>query len=151
MADDVSDVLVVEDNPGDIRMIQKGFEESRIASSVTVVSDGAAALAYLRQRNESQSQLDLMLLDLNIPKQPGEAILEAMQTTLDGLSMPVVVLSGSESENHIHRTYELGADGYFIKPTDPITFIRLIRFVSETVADSGVAPLGKYADLAPAS
>lgn len=143
------EVLLVEDNPGDVHLIREAFEESSIDSSLTVVTDGEAALDYLHQRNEYESETkpDLTLLDLNVPKVNGRNVLEEIKADPDLRSVPVIVLTSSVSRDDIHETYELGADGYFVKMVDPNGFISLIREVEESLANSGRLPPGEYSDL----
>ena len=148
MSEHVLTVLVVEDNRGDIRLIEEGFRGSSIDSTVTVVNDGETALDYLYRRNEyeSASKPDVVLLDLNIPKKSGTDVLEAMEADPELSSLPVLVLSGAGSENHVRETYELGAAGYVMKPVDPVAFIELVESVSESMAASGTPPPGEFAD-----
>lgn len=147
MAETSLDVLVVEDNPGDIRLIKTGFEESGIDHSITHVRDGNEALEVLSRRNGdgSSGTLDLMMLDLNVPKLTGREILDRMNENPDLPSVPVVVLTGSQADNHVRETQELGADGYFVKPVDPHEFISLVQRVADSVVSSGVPPSGQYA------
>lgn len=143
------EVLLVEDNPGDVHLIREAFEESGIDSSLTVVTDGEAALDYLHQRNgyESETKPDLTLLDLNVPKVNGRNVLEEIKDDPDLRSVPVIVLTSSASRDDIHETYALGANGYFVKKVDPNGFISLIQKVEESLADSGRLPLGKYSEI----
>ena len=149
MAEEPLEVLVVEDNPGDVRLIEAGFDETRIERSLTVVRDGAAALDYLHRRNgyESADRPDLVLLDLNIPKKTGRDVLERVRGDSGISSIPVVVLTGSRADNHVVETHDLGADGYFVKPADPLEFISLVETVWNSLVSSGTVPPGKYADL----
>jgi CheY-like chemotaxis protein len=149
MAETPLDVLVVEDNPGDIRIIKMGFEKSGIEHSITHVSDGAEALDYLYQRNgyESGVSPDLTFLDLNVPKVSGRDVLDRMRGDLDLASIPVLVLSGSQAENHVRETHQLGADGYFVKPVDPDEFTSLVERVANSMVSSGTLPSGEYAAL----
>ncbi|WP_247002706.1 response regulator [Halosolutus gelatinilyticus] len=149
MPDEPLDVLVVEDNRGDVRLIKTGLDESSVERSLTVVSDGEAALDYLYQRNgyESEAYPDLVLLDLNVPKKSGRDVLERMNETEELRSVPVVVLTGSRADNHVQETYQLGADGYFVKPVDPHEFISLVEAVANSIASSGTLLPGKYADI----
>ena len=149
MAEKPLDVLVVEDNPGDIRLIKTGFEESGIDHSITNVRDGKEALDYLYQRNGSEPSAnpDLTLLDLNVPKLTGRDVLDRMNGEPDLTSIPVLVLTGSQADTHVRETYQLGADGYFVKPVAPHEFISLIERVANSIASSGTLPAGEYAEL----
>ena len=149
MVEEPLEVLVVEDNPGDVRLITAGFEESSVDRSLTVVRDGAAAVDYLLQRNGygSADRPDLVFLDLNIPKRTGQDVLERVQDDPDLSSVPVLVLTGSRADNHVLETHERGADGYFVKPADPHEFISLVEAVANTLVSSGTVPPGEYADI----
>lgn len=143
------DVLVVEDNPGDINILEEALETSAFPCSYAVVNDGEAAVNYLGQRDEyaSVSRPDLVLLDLNVPKVPGRDVLEEIRTGCEMDSVPVVVFSGSKTPDDVQETYELGADGYFTKPVDPMEFMSLVRSVGESLATDGGVPSGEYADI----
>lgn len=149
---DSLDVLVVEDNPGDVRLIREAFEGSDEASSVVIVTDGEEALDYLYRRREYESATvpDLVLLDLNVPKVNGRDVLERIEGDgeVDEVgSVPVVVFSGSRSPDDVRETYELGASGYFTKPVDPSEFISTVRTIEESAAGDGRVPPGEYSDL----
>lgn len=142
-------VLIIEDNRGDVHLIRKAFEESCIDSSVTVVPDGEEALDYLYQRNEYDAvpKPDLVLLDLNVPKVRGRTVLTKINNEPDLQSIPVIVLSGSTSPDDIHDTRELGAVSYFTKPLDPNEYTSLVQTIGKTVVTDGQVPLGEYADI----
>lgn len=148
MHDDPLSVLVVEDNEGDVRLIRTGLESSDIATAPTVVNDGDAALEQLLE-SPGPDRPDLLLLDLNVPKRTGRDVLEQLQADSKRCSIPILVLSGSQSDEHIRETLELGADGYFVKPVDPHEFISLIETVVESVAESGTVPPGEHAEIEP--
>lgn len=146
MSEDPLSVLVVEDNAGDVRLIRTGLEASGVATAPTVVNDGDAALEQLLG-SPADTSPDLLLLDLNVPKRTGRDVLELLQAESSGCSIPILVLSGSQSDEHIRETLELGADGYFVKPVDPHEFISLIETIVESVAESGTVPPGEHAEL----
>lgn len=143
-------VLVVEDNEGDVRLITTGLEASDVPTAPTVVNDGDAALEQLLDAPEGDRP-DLLLLDLNVPKRTGRDVLEYLQAESIGCSIPTLVLSGSQSDEHIRETLELGADGYFIKPVDPHEFISLIETVIASVAESESVPPGEHAEFESAT
>lgn len=127
---DPADILLIEDNPGDIRLTQEAFNESRIANTLHVVNDGVEALDYLNRRNgyEDVPRPDLILLDLNLPRKNGDEFLEELYETSPHLSrIPVVVLTSSEAEEDIVKSYELRANAYMTKPVDPAKFIDTIQ------------------------
>lgn len=143
------DILLVEDNPGDVRLIREALGESSVESSLTTVTNGEEALDYLRRGNEDESEArpDLTILDLNVPKVHGRRVLERIRGDSKLRSMPVIILSSSGARDDIHETYELGANGYFVKPVDPNELFSLVRTVEESLAASGRLPLGEYADI----
>ena len=112
------DILLVEDNAGDIKLTRKAFENAALRNDIDVVTDGVEALRYLRREAEyaDAPRPDLVLLDLNLPKKNGDEVLEAIKSD-DSLSrIPVVVLTSSEAEEDIVRTYDLHANAYLTKP-----------------------------------
>ena len=143
------ELLVVEDNPGDVRLLREALEGSDLDGSITVVTDGEAALDYLGQCGDSDSadsstDLALVILDLNLPKVNGAAVLEAIRSDPRLRSIPVVVLSSSKSEEDIRETNDLGADGYHVKPIDPNEYMSLVRSIAASVSDTGRPPPGAY-------
>lgn len=142
-------MLVVEDNPGDVWLIEEAFEELDVESSVTYLTDGAEALDFLLRRlGDGAGGLDLTILDLNVPKIDGRTILERITNDSDLYSPPVVVFSGSRSPDDIRETYELGAEGYFVKPADPDRFIETVQDIGESAADSERLPPGEFREFA---
>ena len=123
------DILLVEDNPGDVRLTQEAFADGRIANTLHVVEDGAAALDFLFQRNDHADapRPDLVLLDLNLPRRNGDEVLEELHGDPDLRRIPVIVLTSSEAETDVVRSYELCASGYLTKPVDPDEFITAIQ------------------------
>lgn len=142
-------VLLIEDNPGDVRLVREAFEESPIDSSLTLCTDGEDALDCLFQRAEYESAArpDLVILDLNIPKVSGRQVLGRVDAAPDLSSPPVLVLSGSKSRDDVLETYELGAAGYVTKPTNPNEFISTIQTIAASFANSESIPAGEYSDL----
>ncbi|WP_049928314.1 response regulator [Halopiger goleimassiliensis] len=122
-------ILLVEDNPGDVRLTEEAFEQGRIENDLHVVSDGDAALDFLHQREpyEDAPRPDLVLLDLNLPRTDGEEVLERLKADEELRSIPVIVLTSSEAEEDIVRSYELHANAYLTKPVDPDEFIETVR------------------------
>ena len=149
MIEEPLEVLVVEDNPGDVRLIESGLEGSGVERSQTVVKNGEAALDRLLRRNENESRErpDLVLLDLNVPKKTGREVLDRIQEEPELRSIPVVVLTGSQADNHVRETYELGAEAYFVKPADPHEFISLVERLVDAVGSAGTLPSGRFAEI----
>ncbi len=122
------EILLVEDNPGDIRLIREAVKECSIPVRMTVKKDGSAAIEYLHQKIAgSESPIpDLILLDLNLPVKDGLEVLREIKSTPHLRRIPVVVLSSSESAQDIARAYELYANCYITKPSDLDKFIEAI-------------------------
>ena len=122
-------ILLVEDNPGDVRLTREAFKQGRIENDLHVVSDGTDALDFLYQRGEFEDapRPDLILLDLNLPRTDGEEVLEELKGDDSLRSIPVIVLTSSEAEEDIVRSYELHANAYLTKPVDPDEFIETVR------------------------
>lgn len=124
-------VLLVEDNPGDAELIQETLESSKFYLDVSIAVDGAAALDYL-QRIPSAAipELpDLILLDLNLPKMDGKQVLKELKRHEKFRRIPVVVLTSSDAETDIVRSYELGANCYVTKPVGLDAFQEIVRSV----------------------
>ena len=122
-------ILLVEDNPGDVRLTKEAFKQGRIENDLYVVSDGAEALDFLSQRSEYTDvpRPDLILLDLNLPGKDGEEVLEELKDDPSLRSIPVIVLTSSRAEEDIVKSYELHANAYLTKPVDPDEFIETVR------------------------
>ncbi|MDW5324732.1 response regulator [Plantactinospora sp. KLBMP9567] len=127
------EVLLVEDDPGDVLMTQEAFEEHKLRNRLTVVSDGAAALAYLRQEGEYADAVppDLILLDLNLPRRDGREVLAEIKRDEQLCRIPVVVLTTSQADEDILRSYQLHANAYVTKPVDFDRFISVVRQIDE--------------------
>ncbi|MDG5817750.1 response regulator [Natronococcus sp. A-GB7] len=122
-------LLLVEDNPGDVRLTREAFKQGRIDNDLHTVSDGSDALDFLHQRNEYEDapRPDLVLLDLNLPRKDGEEVLADLKDDPELQSIPVIVLTSSRAEEDIARSYELHANAYLTKPVDPDEFIETVR------------------------
>lgn len=127
------DILLVEDNPGDIRLTRIAFEEARVRNDLHVVRYGGDALDYLHQRGEYSevSRPDIVLLDLNLPGMTGFDILETVKNDVDLKAIPVVVLTTSDSAEDIVESYQEHANAYLRKPVDADEFIELARSLGE--------------------
>jgi CheY-like chemotaxis protein len=127
------EVLLVEDDPGDVLMTQEAFEEHKVRNNLTVVSDGAEAMAYLRREGAYAKAVrpDLILLDLNLPRRDGREVLEEVKKDDDLCRIPVVVLTTSAADEDILRSYQLHANAYVTKPVDFERFISVIRQIDE--------------------
>lgn len=122
-------LLLVEDNPGDVRLTREAFKQGRIDNDLHTVSDGSDALDFLHQRGEYEDapRPDLVLLDLNLPRKDGEEVLADLKDDPELQSIPVIVLTSSRAEEDIARSYELHANAYLTKPVDPDEFIETVR------------------------
>ena len=120
-------ILLVEDNPADVRMIREALEASRLPHELHVVGDGERALEFVARKNEyaQAPQPDLVLLDLNIPKVHGHDVIARLRADPAVGRLPIVVLTGSRLEKDIDRSFQLHADEHIIKPT------RLYEYVGE--------------------
>ncbi|WP_224447523.1 response regulator [Haloprofundus salilacus] len=135
------EILLVEDNLGDVRLLEMGFDQTNIDETFHVATDGEEALDFLFRRDgyESASHPDVVLLDLNLPKLNGIEVLERMQSRSKLRSVPVVVLTSSQSEDDRATSLERGASAYLSKPVDPSSFVSLAEAIAEFV-DSGRLP-----------
>lgn len=127
------DVLLVEDDPGDVVLIQEAFEHNKVQNRLAIVSDGVEAVAYLRRDGEfaDAPRPDLVLLDLNLPRKDGREVLAEIKADDDLAAIPVVVLTTSEAEEDILRSYKLHANAYVSKPVDFDRFIEVVRQIDE--------------------
>ncbi|MDH3600511.1 MAG: response regulator [Candidatus Tectomicrobia bacterium] len=121
-------VLLVEDDPGDVMLTKKILEDVKIALRLDVVNDGVEAMAYLRREAPyaEATRPDLVLLDLNMPKKDGCAVLKELQQDTALRSIPVVVLTTSDSDSDVERAYDLGANCYITKPVGLDQFAKAI-------------------------
>jgi CheY-like chemotaxis protein len=132
MSNDVSrpiSVLLVEDDPGDVVLIEGAFENNRVRNSLKIVGDGVEAMEHLRAAD--QERPDLVLLDLNLPRKDGREVLAEIKGDPDLRSIPVVVLTTSKAEEDILRSYDLHANAYVTKPVDFSRFIEVVRQIDE--------------------
>jgi CheY-like chemotaxis protein len=127
------EVLLVEDDPGDVLMTQEAFAEHKVRNRLAVVSDGEEAMAYLRREGEYADAVrpDLVLLDLNLPRRDGREVLAEIKGDQDLRQIPVVVLTTSQADEDILRSYSLHANAYVTKPVDFETFISVVRQIDQ--------------------
>jgi CheY-like chemotaxis protein len=129
----VIDVLLVEDDPGDALMTQEAFEHHKIRNSLHIVKDGVEALEFLRREGqyENAPRPGLILLDLNLPRKDGREVLSEVKADAELRSIPVVVLTTSEAEEDVLRSYSLYANAYVTKPVDFDRFIEVVRQIDD--------------------
>lgn len=127
------EILLVEDNPGDVRLTQETLKEFKVLNNLSVVGDGVDAMAFLRHegRYAKASRPDLILLDLNLPKKDGREVLKEIKLDAQLKRIPVVVLTTSGAEQDILKTYELHANCYITKPVDLDQFIAVIKSIEQ--------------------
>jgi two-component system, chemotaxis family, response regulator Rcp1 len=123
------DILLVEDNPGDVRLTQEAFRESKLNIRLNVVMDGEDALNYLFRRPpyENATRPDMILLDLNIPKKDGREVLEEIKQDDSLRYVPVIILTTSNAEQDIVKTYNLKVNAYINKPVDFDRFFDIVQ------------------------
>ena len=127
------EVLLVEDNPGDVRLTLEVFKESKMHNNLSSVGDGVEALAFLRREGKyiQSPRPDLILLDLNLPKKDGREVLAEIKEDPDLRRIPVVVLTTSQAEQDVLRSYNLHANCYISKPIDLEQFITVVRSIED--------------------
>lgn len=127
--DGAIEILLIEDNPADIRLTKEAFKEAKVVNNLHVVQDGATALEFIQQRKPFQKspRPDLILLDLNLPKIDGREVLEFIKSGSDTKQIPVVILTTSDDEEDVLRSYKLHANAYLVKPIDIMQFIKMIN------------------------
>jgi CheY-like chemotaxis protein len=125
------DILLVEDNPGDIRLTQEALKESKMRNRLNIVNDGVEALDFLRRKApyENAPRPDIILLDLNLPRKDGRAVLEEIKADADLRRIPVVILTTSDDEHDILRSYDLHANCYITKPLDLNQFASIVKTI----------------------
>lgn len=128
-----AELLLVEDNYGDVVLAREAFRNAKISNNVVVASDGEKAMSLLRREGEHADRPlpDLILLDLNLPRMDGREVLQAIKSDPELRRIPVIVLTSSSADIDIHRSYDLNANGYIVKPVD---FDQLKEIVSRLEA-----------------
>src|SRR6186713_1317914 len=121
-------VLLVEDDPGDVVLIEEAFEHNKVRNSLQVVGDGVEAMEYLRS---AAARPDLVLLDLNLPRKDGREVLAEIKADPELKRIPVVVLTTSKADEDILRSYDLHANCYITKPVDLEQFIEVVRSIDD--------------------
>jgi len=127
------EILLVEDNPGDVRLTMEAFREVRGCNRIHTVYDGMEALAFLNREGSYVNVPfpDLILLDLNLPKKDGREVLSSIKANERTRRIPVVVLTTSKSEEDIAKSYELQANCYVTKPVDLDRFLEVVRSIGD--------------------
>lgn len=127
------EILLVEDNPADVRLTMEALKESKIRNQLNVAENGVEALQYLRQEGKfaGKGTPDIILLDLNLPKKDGREVLQEIKGDEQLRRIPVVILTTSQAEQDIMRAYDLHANCYIQKPVDLDQFLRVIRSIED--------------------
>jgi len=123
------EILLVEDSPGDVRLMREALNDARVANNLNVVTNGEEAMQYLRFEGRfcDARRPDLILLDLNLPRKDGREVLADIKNDPTLKSIPVIILTTSDSESDILKTYNLHANCYLVKPVNIDRFFDLVR------------------------
>lgn len=127
------EILLIEDNPGDARLVVEGLKEGKVRNNLTIVEDGDEAMEFLRKegRHENAPRPDLILLDLNLPKKDGREVLKEIKSDENLRRIPIVILTTSKAEEDIMKTYNYHANCYITKPVDLDRFIEIIKAIDD--------------------
>ncbi len=127
------EILLIEDSPGDIRLTEEALKDFKMLNHLHVVMDGVEAMAFLRREGEyaDASRPDLVLLDLNLPRKDGREVLAEMKSDDELKRIPVVVLTTSEADEDVIRTYDYHANCYITKPVDFDKFINVVKSIED--------------------
>jgi CheY-like chemotaxis protein len=127
------EILLVEDNPGDARLTREALNEAKIRNNLHHAMDGVEALAFLRREGQHAEapRPDIILLDLNLPRKDGREVLAELKADATLCTIPVVVLTTSEAEQDIVRSYQLHANCYITKPVDLEKFLAIVRAIED--------------------
>ncbi len=127
------EILLVEDNPGDVRLTQEALIDAKVRNNMVVVKDGVEAMDFLCRKGEyaNAKRPDLILLDLNLPKKDGREVLAELKQTPDLKRIPVVVLTTSKDEQDILKSYDLHANCYITKPVNLERFMEVVKSIEE--------------------
>jgi len=135
-------ILLIEDNPGDVRLTQEAFKEGRLTTKMEVAMDGVEAIKHLRKQTpyEEVPTPDLILLDLNLPKKDGREVLEEIKADPDLRRIPVVILTTSNAEQDIMKSYNLHVNCYINKPVDFDKFFDIIQKIEDFWLTTAILP-----------
>ena len=127
------EILLVEDNPGDVRLTLEALRDGRLRNHMSIVGDGVEALAFLRRQDPyaNASRPDLILLDLNLPRKDGRETLAEIKADERLRRIPVVILTTSQADSDVLKAYDLHANCYITKPVDLEQFLVVIRSIEE--------------------
>jgi CheY-like chemotaxis protein len=123
------EILLVEDNPGDVVLFMEALEETRVRTNLNTVEDGEEALSFLRRQGHYKysPRPHLVILDLNLPKLNGREVLQEIRSNADFNAIPVIILTTSKSDKDMHESYQLHANCYIVKPVDLKNFMSVLK------------------------
>lgn len=129
----IIDILLVEDNPGDVELVREALADGKMRNEMHVASDGVEALKFLKRQDEYAGAQcpDLILLDLNLPKKSGREVLQEIKSDPDLKFIPVVVLTSSKAEEDVIKSYNLHANCYVTKPVDFEQFMKVVKSIED--------------------
>jgi two-component system, chemotaxis family, response regulator Rcp1 len=127
------EILLVEDNPGDVRLTREALRDAKVRNNVSVARDGVEAMAFLRREgpHARAPRPDLIFLDLNLPKKSGREVLEEIKADGGLTHIPVVVLTTSQAEQDVLESYRLRANAYVTKPVELESFLRVVKSIEQ--------------------
>lgn len=133
----LAEILLVEDNEGDIELTREAFEDAKLRNNLHIAEDGDRALDFLFKRNghESAPTPDIILLDLNLPKTNGREVLEKIKSDEQLKAIPTIVLTSSQADRDVVESYALHANCYIVKPVDAIKFMEVVQQVENFWVD----------------
>lgn len=127
------EILLVEDNPADVRLTVEVFKDSRVMNHISVAADGEEALAFLQKRGKysGADRPDLIILDLNLPRKDGREVLIEIKADPDLKTIPIIVLTTSDADQDVWKAYNSGVNSYITKPVDLEQFIRIFHSIED--------------------
>lgn len=130
---DMVEILMVEDNPADVRLTREAFKDAKVLNHMNVVVDGEEAMAFLRQEGKyaDAPRPELILLDLNLPKKDGREVLAEIKKDPELKRIPIVVLTTSDDEKDVFKAYDLHVNAYVKKPVDLHQFMKVVEAVED--------------------
>ena len=140
------EILLVEDNPGDVRLTKEALKEAKVINNLTVLKDGVEALAFLRQQGiyDNAATPNLILLDLNLPRKDGREVLAEIKADDKLKRIPVVVLTTSQDEQDVFKSYNLHANCYVTKPVDLEQFMTVVKSIEDFWLGIVMLPQGGF-------
>ena len=135
-------ILLIEDNPGDVRLTQEAFKEGKVSTNLEIVMDGVEAIKYLRKQEKyaDAATPDLILLDLNLPKRDGREVLKEVKADDELKRIPIVILTTSNAEQDIIKSYNLHVNCYINKPVDYDKFFDIIQKIEDFWLKTAILP-----------